>query len=471
MGLDWNNQPRAFKDYPGVPRFPLSRDAALPLVSPWRAFEGGGNAADVDSQTLSAVLFHAAGLTRSSFHKGGEFFYRACPSAGALYPCEVYLAWPGSDALAAGLYHYDVSRHALARLRDGFPGPEALGLPERSRLPGEAILLVTAIFFRSAWKYRARAYRYLNLDAGHVAEGLSLGLSAFSITHAVEPDFDDEAVNAFLGVDPGREGCLAAVRFACGSPGQAAAPGELPDGVEGLSRMAASDPVPAEVLAVHAACSTVPAGGRAMPCPALSGLGERLGWRDLPAGQGAAERLGLFEAMQSRKSRRAFVPGQAGKGVLAKAAAALLPPLYPERDHPCENACAVGLSTGAESFAGAGFSLLDRQEGRFGRFRDGDMRQAVAVACLDQLWIRNAALQAVFMIDFDCFATTLGDRGYRAALLAAGRLGHRLYLAAESLGLGACGVGAFYDEEASELLGLPGGTGLAYVVAVGAVKR
>jgi len=470
MGLDWANQPRAFKDYPGLPRVTLPRDAALPLVSPWRAFEGRDNVADVDFQALSAVLFHAAGLTRSAAHKGGEFFYRASPSAGALYPCEVYLAWPGSEGLPAGLYHYDVSRHALARLRDGFPGPDSLGLPERSRLPKEAILLVTAIFFRSAWKYRARAYRYLNLDAGHVAEGLALGLSAHGVRHAVEPDFDDDAVNAFLGIDPGREGCLAAVRFASGPSGQPPAPGRLPDAAEGLSRMAESDPVPAEVLAVHAACSNAPRGGRGVSGPARSGLGERLGWRDLPAGQGVKEELGLFEAMQNRKSRRAFVSIPTERGVLAKVAAALLPPLYPGREHPCENACTVGLVTGAQSFAGAGFSLLDRQGGRFGRFRDGDMRQAMAAACLDQLWLRNAALQAVFMIDFDSFDTALGDRGYRAALLDAGRLGHRLYLAAESLGLGACGVGAFYDEEASELLGLPGGTGLAYVVAVGPSK-
>jgi nitroreductase len=56
-------------------------------------------------------------------------------------------------------------------------------------------------------------------------------------------------------------------------------------------------------------------------------------------------------------------------------------------------------------------------------------------------------------------------------MLAAGRLGHRIYLAATALGLGACGIGAFYDGEARELLGLGCGETLLYLVGAGPLKR
>ncbi len=55
-------------------------------------------------------------------------------------------------------------------------------------------------------------------------------------------------------------------------------------------------------------------------------------------------------------------------------------------------------------------------------------------------------------------------------MLTAGRMGERLYLTATTLGLGCCGIGAFYDWEAAELLGLNPNSRLLYLVAVGAVK-
>ena len=66
---------------------------------------------------------------------------------------------------------------------------------------------------------------------------------------------------------------------------------------------------------------------------------------------------------------------------------------------------------------------------------------------------------------------TWGARGYRYAMLTAGRMGQRLYVAATAMGLGCCGIGALYDGEAAALLGLHGASKLLYLVAVGVVKR
>ena len=64
-----------------------------------------------------------------------------------------------------------------------------------------------------------------------------------------------------------------------------------------------------------------------------------------------------------------------------------------------------------------------------------------------------------------------GTRGYRYAMLNAGRLGQLIYLGATALGLGCCGIGALYDGEAQKLLSLNEDSALLYLVATGPVKR
>ena len=467
MGLDWANQPSVFKSYPGLPHVGLSRQADLPEVSLWKAVRPGPGGRALDLDGLSAVLFHAAGLTRSSNHRGTEFFYRACPSAGALYPCEIYVCWPPGTKLEAGLYHFDTARHGLTLLRQGFPDAGALGLPTGTRLPGEALIFVSAIIFRSAWKYRVRAYRYLNLDCGHVLEGLALGLSAHEVAWRVANDFDDEAVNALLGLDTSREVCLAALRFEVGGQAQAAPPGPLPEGVEAFSRSALADNAPRDIALVHELCSHPKTDRTAMPTAPRSRLGADLAWRETPAQPGPAERMGLFEAMSRRRSRRAYLPGMMPRGTLGKLLSALSGPLHPSGGQEAEDCCLVGVLAGEEVQTTPGFALLDRQGLRLGLRRDGNLRPVMAGICLDQLWMREAFAHVLFLTDFTETQARLGDRGYRLSLQAAGRLGQRVYLAAEALGLGACGIGAFFDLDAREALGLPEGVGLTYAVTVG----
>jgi SagB-type dehydrogenase family enzyme len=95
----------------------------------------------------------------------------------------------------------------------------------------------------------------------------------------------------------------------------------------------------------------------------------------------------------------------------------------------------------------------------------------MARICLDQIWLANAALHFLFLANLDSLEKDWGPRGYRYAMMTAGRLGERLYLIASALGLGCCGIGAFYDQEAANLLGLDEANRLLYLVAVGTIKR
>jgi nitroreductase len=90
--------------------------------------------------------------------------------------------------------------------------------------------------------------------------------------------------------------------------------------------------------------------------------------------------------------------------------------------------------------------------------------------CLDQGWLANAACHFFFVSDLEALDTVCGPRGYRYAMLTAGRLGHRVYLGATALDLACCGIGAFYDSEAADLLGLSGGRRMLYLLGAGPSK-
>jgi len=95
----------------------------------------------------------------------------------------------------------------------------------------------------------------------------------------------------------------------------------------------------------------------------------------------------------------------------------------------------------------------------------------MAHSCLDQEWLERAGLHCFVAANLEVLDSTWGPRGYRYAMLTAGRLGHRVYLGATAFGLGCCGIGAFYDEETAALLGLNPASVMLYLLAVGPVKR
>lgn len=102
------------------------------------------------------------------------------------------------------------------------------------------------------------------------------------------------------------------------------------------------------------------------------------------------------------------------------------------------------------------------------RIKSGDQRVAAAGLSLGQDLAGNACVAFSIIGDLDRAARAHGDRGYRYVHFEAGAIGHRLYLAAEAFGLGATGIGAFYDEEVNRYLSLTPGQGrVVYHFAIG----
>jgi SagB-type dehydrogenase family enzyme len=152
-------------------------------------------------EELASVLGTAYGVT--GVLEGTTQELRAVPSGGALFPLELYVACARVDDADQALYHYDPLRHVLERLRSVAYASETEALtpyPELLR-PSAAVIVVTAMFWRSRFKYGARAYRFALLEAGHLGQNVLLATTALGLAAVPVGGFYDRRVDEFVGVD------------------------------------------------------------------------------------------------------------------------------------------------------------------------------------------------------------------------------------------------------------------------------
>ncbi len=158
---------------------------------------------------LATLLFYAYGTTRSN-EDGYPPMYRAVPSAGALYPLELYFYTCVAEQLPAGLYHYDPSQHAVSLIDDG-DLTDAVGqcllVPQLAH-DAELIVFVTGAFERTTYKYGDRGYRFVLLEAGHVAQNLALVSAALGLGCLNIGGFRDRDTDRFLGLDGIRQSAI-----------------------------------------------------------------------------------------------------------------------------------------------------------------------------------------------------------------------------------------------------------------------
>jgi SagB-type dehydrogenase family enzyme len=164
---------------------------------------------------VSTLLETAYGVTH---HDPGRVQpMRAVPSGGALYPLELYVVALRVARLRTGLYHFDPLRRTLELLR-ATEAREVAPLTAYPELvvPSAAILVVTAMFWRTRFKYGLRGYRFALLEAGHVGQSLLLAATALGLAALPVGGFFDRRVDAFLGIDGVNESALYA--FSVGAP-------------------------------------------------------------------------------------------------------------------------------------------------------------------------------------------------------------------------------------------------------------
>jgi SagB-type dehydrogenase family enzyme len=204
--LDWEHMPKPYKSYPEatqtitLPEPRIGNAGYLwEIISKRRSVRNYSLDPALPLGTLSTLLWATQGITAAS----GKFQFRSAPSAGGLYPIETYLLVRSVEGLRQGFYHFRPLPFDLEFIK---PGDFGRGLAEaalgqRMIADAQVVFIWAAVVARSKWKYRQRAYRYIYLDAGHIAQNLYLAGAAAGMGVCGIGAFFDDRVNALVGLD------------------------------------------------------------------------------------------------------------------------------------------------------------------------------------------------------------------------------------------------------------------------------
>jgi SagB-type dehydrogenase family enzyme len=477
--LDWSNQPDPFRVYEGAPVTELPREPDFPNIGTFSAMGAlahtgrKNNPEDsapvpLDAIWLSRLLWHSMAI--SAWKKvpstANRYSLRVNPSSGNLHPTETYLALGGFAGVDDGLYHYRADRHAL-ELRS--PGAWTQRLAEALEIPSAAesslIVGLTSIFWREAWKYRDRAYRYCCHDLGHAIMSLLLAARALGLPGGAIAHFGDLCLTRALGLTESDEAPMAFLLFPPRNHAQpfAAAPpetflgtpNELSDEEEpyglllGMHRSTIlPDPVgplpviqsPNPVISSDQSSLPEPLREPARDAPLGPTVRRRRSALDFDAHSHAMERSELeqlldFATRDWPADWRGNFSGETT--AIAQGASYVTLYLYIHRVRDCE----------------PGVYRWDAGNRTLEQLHHADVERVAAYLSLEQALAGNACFAVSMIANLAKVAERFGNRGYRYAYFDAGAIGQRLYLGAEALGWNATGIGAFYDDDVHRYLG------------------
>jgi SagB-type dehydrogenase family enzyme len=207
--LDWANQPDPFRRFEGAPltRLPLLAPDDEPRAPAYESLYAPGAVASatVDLRALSRLLEYALALSAWKQAGGTRWALRVNPSSGNLHPTEGYVLAGGIAGLgeAPGLFHYAPREHALERRADC--PPELFARLTRGLAAGGFLVGLSSIYWREAWKYGERAFRYCQHDAGHAIGTLRIAAATLGWSARVLDQVADETIEALLGLDRGAD--------------------------------------------------------------------------------------------------------------------------------------------------------------------------------------------------------------------------------------------------------------------------
>jgi SagB-type dehydrogenase family enzyme len=440
--------PDPFRHYEGVPVLDLPADPPsleIPALELLRGGTGATEALDGPS-FLSQLLFYSASISASKLvpSTGDRYALRVNPSSGNLHPTEFHFVTSGLKQWPDGLYHYRPSSHMAEQRATGDFHVKSIA----SSAP--IVFILTSIAWREAWKYRDRAYRYCLHDIGHAWHALALAARAMGCDSAAVDHFPDDEVAEFCRLSEDEWPML--ILELRGK----SIPVREPDHRETIWYGGQANQLSKETIAypwieaIHSATKPT-LNTHAEPAPTGSG--------EIKLPEPASSTLAFGEVARKRRSALDFV-GFTPSMSLAQLSAVMSTTrpdfiqlyLYVHR--------VDGLEPGVYRY------WPERAE--LEQIRSGDQRVAAAGLSLGQDLAGNACVAFSMIGDLDRAVRAHGDRGYRYVHFEAGAIGQRLYLAAEALGLGATGIGAFFDDEVHRYLKLTPEQGqVVYHFAIG----
>ena len=400
--IDWDHPPKQFKIYPETfTRIPLDK------TNPNHRF-----------------FYLIGGITAQKSYPGVTYALRTNPSAGALYPTEIYVQIRGVEGFEDGIYHLSPYESSLVLLYPLAAQEGVESFLHVKKINGFAFLF-SAIYYRSSWKYKDRAFRYCLHDTGHMIGALEASCMLSEKPYRIVYTLDRKALNALFGFRS-EEFFLSSVivgeedeTFTCKVPSL-----HLPS-INGTGTFEANT----RVEAVYAeTCALSRQEQPKLPCFEL-------------------DKERFTQTIWKRRSIRDFEQKPLCKEEFLKVMAFITQPI------PSDCDCVVEL-----------YAIINRVEGMWqGVWKEGIYLQSGEFAdkagylCLEQ------ALGAESGVTF--FLVGNDDKNYQAMVQKAGIIGHRLYLISTYLGFGCSGIGAYYDEEVMAFLHTDGM--ILYALAIG----
>jgi len=462
LGGGWwerGDVPSVFKTYPDLPSVSLPRDIVFPSLTMEELLiqgTGSGSSSRLTSlslNTISSFLFLSYGVTLVL--RDERFSFRTVPSAGALYPAELYIAVCGIPELRPGIYNYNAGRHSLT---------EIARLDESRNSSPALQAFVSGIFYRSSCKYRDRAFRYVLLDCGHLLEqvflaGQAVGfrladLSSFKATRQKISPWED-----ILAVDPQHEIVLGTVTFENFPDYSTLEYNADPEHLKTCSKVARRAPVPPSILNV----SKTTSGSIVEICRETELSGEV---KKVSDGRKPLD-MPFATATLSRRSRRNYLIRPLRSDAVMSFAEALKDLIL----HGDYFRILFVMERCGEAFTDGIYELSYGNNGvQLVLFKQGVFLRSIAHSALDQTWLGDAVLHVIIAARLRNAEDHSGHEAYRRLLVHSGRIGQRVYFVSESLGLGCCGVGAFYDEELRKVLGLSEDWDVLYLLGVGVIN-
>lgn len=409
-----------------------------------------------------------------------------------LYPAEIYLLTRNDTAIPAGIYNYQVKDHALVQVWQSYSWSalQAACLWHPALERTHIALIVTAVFYRSAWRYGDRAYRRICLDIGHLLGNVELAANIHDFRAHFIGGFVDAQMNELLYLDPEQEGVLAVVALAnllevgenlstfpavlasatCYDYG-AIASGELLKAYHRASALTNSDMIYGMAKETPSPPAKEPTEPPASKYNFPFGLRVSLSKTII---DWETHLAALQQTILQRRSTRQY----SGQGIEVDQLAALLTFAYhPQdyRDQGLDEAPSFFDPTLVETFI-AVTRVKDLEEGCYyyavaehelRQIRFKNFQEQLHFLCLNQDLGRDAAVVIFHTANLERAIARYGERAYRYLHMDAGHLGQRINLAATALGLGVSGIGGFFDDQVNDLLGIPPQEAVLYITTVG----
>jgi len=162
------------------------------------------SAVPLKQEELSFLLWASSWARDFRSTEQMEITFRNVPSAGSRHPLETFLDIRRVEGIKPGLYYYHPVKHCLI-LYDDSPEIAAKiyeGCMFQEMIPTAAVnFILTAVPYRTVWRYGQRGYRYLYLDAGHIGQNIHLAAEAIDAGACMIGAFLDEAMNDAIGLD------------------------------------------------------------------------------------------------------------------------------------------------------------------------------------------------------------------------------------------------------------------------------